>query len=132
LVIFVADSDKENLLDAAFLRRMGYRARVEMPTSSAYLEIFKRAASAKGIKLDQQSLEHVLARYRDEGRPMKACEPGDLLNCVKDLCLLERRSPRLTAELLDLAWKNYFGVAHSFESPTAKMLSAGQGQAIAI
>ena len=131
LVVFSTNLE-ESILDEAFLRRVGYRARVEMPTSSAYIEIFKRAASAKGIKLAEGSLDHVLGKYSDEGRPMKSCEPRDLLNRVNELCLFEGRPLRLTPQLVDLAWQNYFGVTHSFESHPSKLAAAGQGSAIAV
>jgi len=131
LVVFSTNLE-ESIIDEAFLRRVGYRARVEMPTSSAYIEIFKRAASAKGIELGEGSLNHVLCKYSDEGRPMKSCEPRDLLNRVKELCLFEGRPLRLTTQLIDLAWKNYFGVTHSFETHPSKLAAAGQGTAIAI
>jgi hypothetical protein len=132
LVVFSTNLENDGIIDEAFLRRMGYRARVEMPTSSAYIEIFKRAASAKGIKLDRGSLDYVLGKYSDQARPMKSCEPRDLLNRVHELCLFEGRPLRLTPELVDLAWKNYFGVAHSFESHPQKLVAAEPARAIAI
>ncbi|HEV2827829.1 MAG TPA: hypothetical protein VGW76_09510 [Pyrinomonadaceae bacterium] len=131
LVVFSTNLE-ESILDEAFLRRVGYRARVEMPTSSAYIEIFKRAASAKGIKLGEGTLDHVLGKYGEEGRPMKSCEPRDLLNRVNELCLFEGRPLRLTPELIDLAWRNYFGVTHSFDSHASKLAAARQGSAMAI
>jgi hypothetical protein len=132
LVIFATNLEEGSIVDDAFLRRMGYRARVEMPSSSAYLEIFKRAALAKGIKIDSASLDYVLGKYRDEQRPMKSCEPRDLLNRVNELCLFEGRPLRLTPELIELAWKNYFGVGHSFESQAPKLAAAEQAAAVAI
>ncbi len=53
LVVFSTNLDEKDLVDEAFLRRMGYRARVEPPTPSAYLEIFKRAAYTRGIKVER-------------------------------------------------------------------------------
>lgn len=123
LVVFSTNLDENEMIDEAFLRRMGYRARVEMPTQSAYVEIFKRAASAKGIALNQASLDHLLAKYARHQRLMKSCEPRDLLNRVNDLCLFEGRPQQLTPELIDIAWRNYFGTGHSFEVQTADVQS---------
>ena len=116
LVIFSTNLDEAGMIDEAFLRRMGYRVRVEMPTPSAYTEIFKRAATAQGITIDEASLEYLLGKYAGEGRPMKSSEPRDLLSRVSDLCLFEGRPQSLTPELLDLAWRNYFGSSHTFEN----------------
>jgi len=130
LVIFSTNLEDAEIIDEAFLRRMGYRARVEMPTLSAYTEIFKRAARAKGITLDDASLDYVVGKYVSEGRPMKSCEPRDLLNRVSDLCLFEGRPQELTPELLDLAWRNYFGSSHSFDSHAADVTPAVQSRTV--
>jgi hypothetical protein len=114
LVVFSTNLDEKDLLDEAFLRRMGYRARLEPPTRAAYVEIFERAAAVRGIGVEPGCVEHILNRYELEDRQMKSCEPLDLLNRVTDICLFEQAPLRLTLELIDLAWKNYFGTAHSF------------------
>ena len=114
LVVFSTNLNENDLVDDAFLRRMGYRARVEPPTASAFVEIFKRTATNRGIAINQECLDHVLQKYAAEKRVMKGCEPRDLLNKVNDICLFEGRVLQLTPELVDLAWGNYFGTAHGF------------------
>jgi hypothetical protein len=114
LVVFSTNLNENDLVDDAFLRRMGYRARVEPPTASAFVEIFKRTATNRGIAINQECLDHVLQKYAAEKRIMKGCEPRDLLNKVNDICLFEGRVLQLTPELIDLAWGNYFGTAHGF------------------
>jgi hypothetical protein len=117
LVVFSTNLDENDLADQAFLRRMGYRARVEPPTAEAYSEIFRAATSARGIACDQACLDHVLAKYRIESRQMKGCEPRDLLDRATDLCVFEGRSFELTNEIIDVAWRNYFGTSHAFAAP---------------
>src|SRR5882672_8740171 len=114
LVVFSTNLDENDLTDQAFLRRMGYRARVEPPTPGAYSEIFKRQAYTRGIRYEQPVLDHVLNKYRSERRQMKGCEPRDLLDRATDICLFEGQSLELTPQILDVAWLNYFGTAHSF------------------
>jgi hypothetical protein len=115
LVVFSTNLEERDLVDEAFLRRMGYRARVEPPTAGAFVEIFKRTATGRGIQVDQHCLDHILSKYKDENRIMKGCEPRDLLNKVNDICIFEGRAPHLTTQLIDLAWGNYFGTAHGFD-----------------
>ena len=124
LVIFSTNVEEKDLVDDAFLRRMGYRARLELPSIEAYMEIFKRAADQRGIALDQDSLNYVLQKYSIEGREMKSCEPRDLLNRVTDICLFEGNRLSLSPQLIDLAWGNYFGTAHGFDNSMAN--AAGQ------
>jgi hypothetical protein len=115
LVVFSTNLNEKDLVDEAFLRRMGYRARVEPPTPAAFAEIFKRVAKNRGVEIDDSCLNHVLHKYSREQRVMKGCEPRDLLNKVTDICLFEGRTLHLTPELVDLAWGNYFGTAHGFD-----------------
>jgi hypothetical protein len=116
LVVFSTNLDENDLADQAFLRRMGYRARVEPPTPHAYSEIFKRQAYTRGIRFEQSVLDHVLDKYRIERRVMKGCEPRDLLDRSTDICLFEGQPLELTPAVLDIAWRNYFGTSHTFES----------------
>jgi hypothetical protein len=114
LVVFSTNLDENDLADQAFLRRMGYRARVEPPTPGAYSEIFKRQAYTRGIRYQQPVLDHVLSKYRIEHRQMKGCEPRDLLDRATDICLFEGQPLELTPQVLDVAWRNYFGTSHAF------------------
>ena len=123
LVVFSTNLDEKLLVDEAFLRRMGYRARIEPPTTDAYLEIFRRAARQRGFALDPGCLDHVVRKYQREQRLMKSCEPRDLLNRINDICLFEGIEPRVTPELIDLAWRNYFGSSHTFGSSNTEATS---------
>lgn len=118
LVLFSTNLEAKDLVDEAFLRRMGYRARIELPTPHAYTEIFKRVAAARGIAYDKACLDHLLNNYIIEQRPMKSCEPRDLLNRVADICFFEGLPLELTTKLLNSAWRNYFGASHSFVGQT--------------
>ena len=124
LVVFSTNLDENDIVDDAFLRRMGYRARLELPTPAAYGEIFRRAATAKGFMIDEATIHYLLRKYSIEERPMKSCEPRDLLNRISDVCMYEGKSLELNHELIDMAWQNYFGTAHHFDPPIAKSVSA--------
>ena len=115
LVVFSTNLDENDLADQAFLRRMGYRARVEPPTAGAYAEIFKRQAHTRGMSYADSVLDHVLNKYKLEHRQMKGCEPRDLLDRATDICLFEGQSLELTPKIVDVAWRNYFGASHSFD-----------------
>jgi hypothetical protein len=114
LVVFSTNLDEKDLADQAFLRRMGYRARVEPPTAEAYCEIFKHQANKRGIRVDNPVLDHILTKYRVEHRQMKGCEPRDILDRATDICLFEAQKLELTPQVVDIAWRNYFGTSHTF------------------
>ena len=46
---------------------------------------------------------------------MKGCEPRDILDRATDICLFERQGHcSLTPQIVDIAWRNYFGTSHTF------------------
>ena len=114
LVVFSTNLEEKDLADQAFLRRMGYRARVEPPTPAAYTAIFKQQATRRGVAVEQPVLDHILMKYRVEHRQMKGCEPRDILDRATDICRFEGKSTHLTPQIVDIAWRNYFGTSHSF------------------
>lgn len=116
LVVFSTNLDENDLADQAFLRRMGYRARVEPPTAGAYSDIFRYQAKRRGIVVEQPTLDYILRKYQAEKRQMKGCEPRDILDRATDICQFEKHKLELTPHIVDIAWRNYFGTSHSFAS----------------
>jgi predicted ATPase with chaperone activity len=116
IVIFATNLTGADLLDAAFLRRMGYRLEVHPPTPETYTEIFLRCAQALGVAADLTLTEQLVRRYQQENRPMMACEPRDLILRAMDICKFDGRPFELTPAILDEAWDSYFG-GHSFAPP---------------
>jgi len=112
LVVFSTNLEPSRLVDEAFLRRMGYRIRLEPPSEETYRKIFVRYAETAGVSYDDAVLDYMILKYGEEKRVMKACEPRDLINRFLDICQYRNLQPVLTDDLLDLAWNNYFGIAH--------------------
>ena len=112
LVVFSTNLEPSGLVDEAFLRRMGYRVRIEPPAEETYRRIFERYAEGAGVSYDESVLDYLITKYPAEERVMKACEPRDLISRFLDICQYKGLPPALTKDLLDLAWNNYFGIAH--------------------
>ncbi len=109
LLIFATNLDPNELVDDAFLRRMGYRLYVTPPTPEIYASIFQRYVQSCGLTYDPQLPEFLLRRYEMETRPLRCCEPRDLIQRCLDICNYEKRPRVLSTELLELGWNNYFG-----------------------
>jgi predicted ATPase with chaperone activity len=109
MLIFATNLDPSDLVDEAFLRRMGYRLYVTPPTREIYTEIFQKFVQANGFKYDSNHLDFIFHLYEEDGRPLRGCEPRDLIQRCVDLCKYENRPKVLNEDLLKLAWKNYFG-----------------------
>ncbi|MEY4168457.1 MAG: ATP-binding protein [Blastocatellia bacterium] len=112
LVVFSTNLEPSRLVDEAFLRRMGYRVRIEPPNESTYRLIFERYADSAGVVYEPSLIDHLFRKYAAERRIRKACEPRDLINRFLDICQFKGLPPILNEELLDLSWNNYFGMAH--------------------
>jgi predicted ATPase with chaperone activity len=111
LLIFATNLDPSDLVDDAFLRRMGYRLYVNAPDREMYSTIFQRYVETHGFEYDSKYLDYVFRLYDADKRPLRGCEPRDLMQRCADLCRYENRPMALTNDLLQLAWKNYFGAA---------------------
>jgi predicted ATPase with chaperone activity len=109
LLIFATNLDPNDLVDDAFLRRMGYRLYVNPPDREMYSVIFAQFAKNNGFDHDPKRLDFVFRLYDADKRPLRGCEPRDLILRCADLCRYENRPMVLTDEILQLAWKNYFG-----------------------
>jgi predicted ATPase with chaperone activity len=109
IIVFATNLTDADLVDEAFMRRMGYRMTVTRPTWQTYAEIFHRAAAEFGLTVDDSSIEKLVQRYKAEGRVPNACEPRDLILRVVDLCRFEQQELALTDQTLALAWEGYFG-----------------------
>ena len=109
LLIFVTNLNPHELVDDAFLRRMGYRLRVDPPSIETYTLIFQRYVESHGLKFDRNLIDMLVLRYQQDQRQMASCEPRDLIERCFDISRYENRALELTPALLELAWVNYFG-----------------------
>ncbi len=51
----------------------------------------------------------LIERYRAEQRELRACEPRDLMERCRDIARLRGESVVISSEMLDVAWRAYFG-----------------------
>jgi hypothetical protein len=109
VLIIATNLSLETVTDPAFLRRMGYRLCLESPNEEQYTRIFKSYAAKHGAAIPPGMLDTLLAKYRAQDRPLRACEPRDLIERSRDICKFREKPLELTPEILDLAWTGYFG-----------------------
>jgi predicted ATPase with chaperone activity len=108
-VIFATNLTDADLVDEAFMRRMGYRLSVRRPTPEVFAEIFLREAAQFKVAVDKALLDRLLQRYRAEGRQPNACDPRDLILRSLDFCRFDGEALTLSDEILSRAWEGYFG-----------------------
>ena len=124
LLIFATNLNPADLVDGAFLRRMGYRLPIERPTAETYA-LSSVVRGGAGLDYDPGLVEVLLGWYGRQERPMSACEPRDLIERCLDICRYEERPAALTPELLELALTNYSGAVPG--NPRGLTNAAGPG-----
>ncbi len=112
LLIVATNFEPDEVMDAAFLRRLGYRVEITSPDEERYQLIFEMYAQKQSLDVPPDLLPYLFQRYREEKRELRACEPRDLINRVSDVCRMRRQPIQLTRPLLDIAWSGYFGSLH--------------------
>ena len=109
MLIIATNLNPQDVTDPAFLRRIGYRIALTAPTPERYEDIFRQYAARYGVTVEPELMKWLLDRYSANKRELRSCEPRDLIERVRDICQHHNRQMKLDRELLDTAWKGYFG-----------------------
>lgn len=111
MIIFSTNLEPRDLVDAAFLRRIPYKIAVPDPSLEEFHKLFALVGSQLGFSYEKRAVDYLIARhYAPNGRPLRACQPRDILLQVKYYCQYLDQPARLTPEALDFACETYFSV----------------------
>ena len=108
-LLIATNLNPTEVTDPAFLRRLGYRVSINAPTQEQYTQIFNEYAKNHGTSVEPALLESLLERYKRLGRELRSCEPRDLIERIRDICVHREQELTLNEELMNLAWVSYFG-----------------------
>ena len=87
LIIFSTNLEPKQLVDAAFLRRIPYKIHVPDPTEDEFQQITAIVCPHYGFEYDRETTDYLLAKhYRSVNRPLRSCQPRDLVLQVKNYC----------------------------------------------
>ena len=121
LIIFSTNLEPKDLVDEAFLRRIPYKIEVNDPTEDEFRELFKMMARELGFPYNDEVITYLLeTHYRAVDRPLRACQPRDLLTQVRNYCLFRNRPPEMTNDLMDFAVENYFAIMYFVKKKITK------------
>jgi hypothetical protein len=109
LTAFATNLDPASLADEAFLRRIPYKIAVGDPSVEQFMRIFELNCRARDLAYHPVMVAYLHRRhYRPVQRPLRACQPRDLIEQVTALCRYRGSKPRITRDLLDAACAAYF------------------------
>ena len=111
MVVFSTNLEPRDLVDDAFLRRIPYKIEAIDPTEDEFRTLFKVICKNMGFPYRVEAVDYLIETYyKAAGRPMRMCQPRDLLFQVKNYCLYNELEPELRNEYFDFACENYFSV----------------------
>jgi hypothetical protein len=109
LVVFSTNLEPGELADDAFLRRIRYKIHLGHPTTKMYKEIWRRQSNELGIKYDEGAVDYLLQKhYFAAKRPLRACEPRDLLEQMGDIQRFSGDMKNLSPMAIDRLADLYF------------------------
>jgi hypothetical protein len=111
LVVFSTNLEPKDLVDDAFLRRIPYKIEAENPPEADFRKLFEIMCKVVKIPYNADAINYVIeTHYKPVNRPMRMCQPRDLLLQVKNYCLYNDIPIELKNEYFDFACENYFSV----------------------
>jgi hypothetical protein len=108
MLIISTNMNPDEVITPGLLRRLGYRLYLGNPSVGRYSRIFNAYCEKCGLDSPPGLLEKLLERYRREKRPLRCCEPRDLIERARDICRYRDQPAAINAEIMDLAWNGYF------------------------
>ncbi|HTN74455.1 MAG TPA: AAA family ATPase, partial [Pirellulaceae bacterium] len=116
LIIFSTNLEPSDLADDAFLRRIPYKIEVGDPEREEFQMLFQIAAAQCGCDYDPALVDYLIDKhYTPNKRPLRRCQPRDLLLHVVNYCNYHEMPVEMTEEYLDRAAECYFTVVKGVE-----------------
>jgi hypothetical protein len=107
LVIFSTNIEPEDLMDAAFLRRLPYKIEVGAPGLESYRRIFETECAKAGLTLSHEAFDSIVYRIEiEKGLQLAAYQPKFIVDQVIATCRFMERPPYLEPRFVQNALDN--------------------------
>lgn len=118
VVVFSSNLRPQELVDASFLRRLGYKIHVGALSEAEYRLVFRSTCADFGLPYRDDIVDYLVHEHHTKkSRELLACYPRDLLAQVRDRARFEESGASLERADIDWAWHNYFGDIDGEPSP---------------
>jgi hypothetical protein len=109
LVIFCTNLAPDDLMDAAFLRRIPYKIRLGPPTVEQFHEIFRSVSADHGLALPQPVFQWVLDELQNRRHvPLGRYQPGFIVDHIVEISSFRKKTPEITEALITAALDNLY------------------------
>jgi hypothetical protein len=122
-LVFSTNLNPADLGDEAFLRRIQYKMLLRGPAESEFTRIFESCCATRKITCPSGLVDRLLAKYyRRTGRPMRRCQPRDVLHHALNLIHFEKLPEQLTDEVMDRAFASCFLEEENDGTPSSSQI----------
>lgn len=109
ILVFSTNLQPQELVDDAFLRRIGYKIGFHALTPQQYHLIWQRVCEARSVRYDADLCQFMIdSLYSPSSTALLPCHPRDLIGMALDHSIYLDGQVELTASALRWAWDNYF------------------------
>jgi len=111
LIIFSTNLQPNDLADEAFLRRIPYKIEVGDPSIDEYKTLCKIIAKSLHCEYKPEAIDYLIEKhYKKLGRPLRRCQPRDLMYQVRNYCVYNSLPVEMRPEYFDRVVPSYFTV----------------------
>jgi SpoVK/Ycf46/Vps4 family AAA+-type ATPase len=104
LVLFCTNLSPSDLMDAAFLRRIPYKIRIDPPSIEQFGAILKREAAERSLEVADPLFEWLLSELRERRQfPLACYQPRFIVDHVIEACAYRKLTPMLSEALITRA-----------------------------
>jgi hypothetical protein len=109
ILVFSTNLKPQDLVDDAFLRRIGYKIGFHALDAEQYHLIWQRVCEANGLRYEPEICQFMIdCLYAGSGAPLLPCHPRDLIGMALDRAIYLGEGESLSTHVLRWAWDNYF------------------------
>ena len=109
IILFSTNIEPRQLADEAFLRRIGYKIKIDYLGEGEYVRICQQVCDRLGLPFRPEVIRYLLEEEHGRRKVrLSACHPNDVLSRVVEICQYEGEVPRLENGLVARACKDYF------------------------
>lgn len=109
ILVFSTNLQPSDLVDDAFLRRIGYKIGFRPLDRQQYHLVWQCVCEANGVQYDPAICQYMIdSLYVPSGTPLLPCHPRDLIGMALDRIVYLDARDGLSTAALQWAWDNYF------------------------
>jgi hypothetical protein len=109
LVVFCTNLAPDELMDAAFLRRIPYKIKVGPPALERFRDIFRQAAAERGLPVPEPIFDWLVDELQGRRQFALGCyQPRFIVDHIVEACSFAKRPPEITEPLIAAALDNLY------------------------